>query len=270
MRDRPLIGISPDEVTSQKTNKENFGLPPAYSDAVHRAGGIAVLMTPPVTAGGRLDTALFREAYELFDGILLSGGLDLNPDRYGQEPLPTTDPGKALYDEVLEQVIEWRDQDGKPLLAICRGMQALNVARGGTLHQHLPDLDSNTKHLKAFDDPAAAMHRLQILPGSNYSRIMGVEEDEVNSFHHQAPDKIGRGLVVTARAPDGIVEVIESENSDSAVIGVQFHAELMPHCAPLFEDLVTQSALHSQMRRVVSLVPIEAPPEPPLEAAARV
>ena len=195
-----------------------------YMRTLDAAGAIPVVL-PPIG-----DT----EAYlDRLDGIVLSGGPDLDPAAYGaverHAELGPTEPSLdafelALLDGALER--------GMPILAICRGMQALNVACGGTLHQHVPG------H-RQTELATEATHQVEITAHSRLHRMVRTRKLGVNSFHHQAVDQIGEGLRVTARATDGTIEAIEG---DGFVVGVQWHAETLMAHRPLFEALVTAAS----------------------------
>jgi putative glutamine amidotransferase len=149
------------------------------------------------------------------EGIVLSGGSDVNPLRYEQAPHPETDPPDDSRDEREIAAVVAAVQKRLPLLAICRGLQLMNVALGGTLHQHIDGHDR-----KGEPD----VHAARVEPSSRLAEIVCTEEYSVNSRHHQAADRIGQGLVVTARASDGVIEAVEIPASPFA-LGVQWHPE---------------------------------------------
>jgi putative glutamine amidotransferase len=157
------------------------------------------------------------------DGIVLIGGQDVDPQAYGEEPGPSTqapDPRRDAFESALALMATQRDL---PLLAICRGHQVLNVTRGGTLHQHLPDVVGHTRH-----SPGRAVYgrtHVEIEPGSKLARALGVTTKEVDCYHHQAIDRLGRDLVVVARADDGVIEAVE-DPSKPFLVGVQWHPEV--------------------------------------------
>ena len=172
-------------------------VPAGYSHAVVEAGGLPVMIPPFAGTPQLLDR---------LDGLIFSGGSDLAAELYGQTQHPDTlgvIPHRDRSElELLGEALE-RDL---PVLGICRGMQLVNVIRGGSLHQHLPELVDGSLHKAA--PGTFATHDVAIEPGSRLSQLLGARV-QVHSCHHQAPDRIGRGLAVTARAPDGIVEGIE-------------------------------------------------------------
>jgi putative glutamine amidotransferase len=189
-----------------------------YLKAIERAGGLPVVM-PPMNQDA-VEPLLDRLA-----GICLSGGPDLDPSAYGAAAHPELGPVEKELDDFEIAIAGAADRRGMPVLAICRGAQALNVARGGTLEQHLPDrVDSLDHRQKAAGD--VTTHAVRVMPDSRLAKLMGERRIKVNSFHHQAVDKHGDGLVAVAWAPDEVVEGLEAEDRDF-VIGVQWHAECL-------------------------------------------
>jgi putative glutamine amidotransferase len=204
-----------------------------YLEAIGRAGALAMVVPP-------LPGPAIPALLERVDGICLSGGPDLHPDAYGAEPhaaLGPTEPRLDAFELALARAADERDL---PILAICRGMQVLNVARGGTLHQHLPDVVGDTVTHRQQGKPGAPAHGVAVDPDCRLAAILGHRHVQVNSFHHQAVDALGERLMVTARAEDGTVEGVEAVDR-SFVVGVQWHAEcLVDHDeqAALFTALV--------------------------------
>ncbi len=197
-----------------------------YLRTLDAAGAIPVVL-PPV------GTDHLMPLLDRLDGICLSGGPDLDPAAYGaqtrHEQLGPTEPSLDAFELSLARLALHR---GLPILAICRGAQALNVACGGTLHQHI---DGHRQK-----DPAThPTHEVGVQAGSRLHRIVKTRQLSVNSFHHQAVDEVGTGLRVVARAQDGTVEGIEG---DAFTVGVQWHAETLIAHMPLFEALVRAAA----------------------------
>jgi putative glutamine amidotransferase len=233
----PLIGIVTHEVRAESTpawaaapgRRERDLAPPrlalrlSYTQAVQEAGGLAAVLP----AHGYADDV--EPLLDRVDGLLFSGGPDLDPAVYGQERHPALGPDvdRAADEDALALLAAAAARD-LPVLGICRGMQALNVSRGGTLHQHLPDLTA-LEHRQGHE-PHAAAHPAVVNPGSLLHRLTGAPAVAVNSFHHQAADRIGAGLRACAQAPDGTVEAIW-DPSARFCLGVQWHAELMTHHA---------------------------------------
>ena len=197
-----------------------------YLQRVERAGAVPVVLPPCVSD---LEALMAR-----LDGVCLSGGPDLDPQAYGARErhaeLGPTEPSLDAFELDLARAAIER---GMPLLGICRGSQALNVACGGTLHQHL------SGH-RQVEPGCQATHEVEVLEGTRLAGLIGAGAHAVNSFHHQAVDELGRGLRVAARAADGTVEAIEARSGGFAV-GVQWHAETLAD-ARLFEALVSACA----------------------------
>jgi putative glutamine amidotransferase len=218
---RPTIAItcSVGDIRSGDWDEHAAFSPIAYVRAVQRAGARAILLVPD-----EQDAADPRELLATIDGVILSGGgSDVAPHQYGQPPHEKTapeEPGRDAFELALAQAA--REQD-IPLLGICRGMQLLNVAYGGTLHQHLPDVLAHDEHRVL---PAEfARHRVRIEPGSLAAAATGTNDEAVLSHHHQGPDDIGDGLSVTGRARrDDSVEAIE-DPAARFLLGVLWHPE---------------------------------------------
>jgi putative glutamine amidotransferase len=202
-----------------------------YLDAVRRAGGDPVLLSPEADASER------ARAFAAMDGLLMPGGADLDPRRYGEEPLATTQV-ESGRDEL--EADAWRAARDRrlPVLGVCRGMQAINVFSGGSLVQHVDGHDS-----PPFPSPEARPHPVQIVGTSRLADILGMPDREiieVNSYHHQVvrPDQLGDGLAVSATADDGSqVEAIEASAPDTWVFGVQNHPERAEFTPPEFARL---------------------------------
>lgn len=226
---RPLIGVTTSEVRrAESVNPTPEGEPPRiemalglpYLQALEAAGALPVVMPP-------LDMDAIEPLLDRFDGICLSGGPDLDPETYGAEPHPELGPVEPGLDRFELAVARSADARGVPIFAICRGTQALNIVRGGTLHQHIPERPGDVNH-RQTEAGDVATHHASVEPGSRLAQIIGADAIDVNSFHHQAIDRLGEGLVVTATAPDGEIEAIE-DPSRRFLIGVQWHAETMVH-----------------------------------------
>ncbi len=231
-RVRPLIGVTTSEVRRAETVEPTpEGEPPrhemalglTYLRAIERVGGLPVVIPP-------LDLALIEPLLDRLSGICLSGGPDLHPEAYGAEPDPHLGPTEPDLDRFELAIASAADQREIPLLAICRGTQALNIVRGGTLFQHIPDLhpeaDGDGVHHRQRIPGNEASHTVSIDPSSRLAATIDASTAGVNSFHHQAIDRLGRGLVATAWAEDGTIEAIE-DPTRPYLIGVQWHAELL-------------------------------------------
>jgi putative glutamine amidotransferase len=195
-------------------------LPYDYVSAVQRAGGLALLIPPDV----RLEENP-GEALDHIDALILAGGADIDPAAYGATPHPTTlgaVPERDRSEIALTRAAIERDM---PVLGICRGMQLINVALGGTLHQHVPDLVGGEDHRRNPGSFENSEHDVRLEPGSLAARAAAEEQHETRSHHHQAVDRLGEGLVATGYSTlDDLVETIELPGS-GFVLGVQWHPE---------------------------------------------
>jgi len=249
---RPLIGVTTSEVreaeriqqtpeSEPKVREMVLGL--TYLRALEAAGAVPMVVPPlPEEAIGPL--------LDRLDGICLSGGPDLDPDTYGARRHPELGPTEPDLDRFELAVARRADARELPILAICRGTQALNVARGGSLIQHLPEVSEEIAHRQSTPGSETS-HPIEIEPGSRLAAALGngevvvPDELDVNSFHHQGIERLGGGLKITARAPDGTAEAIE-DPSRPFLIGVQWHAETLvhrPYEAALFRHFVEASRL---------------------------
>jgi len=220
---RPLIGVFTSERHPGKLGtlqRCDEGAPAAelrlgtpYLRAIEAGGGLPVVLAPddPALAGALLDR---------LDGLCLAGGPDLDPLGYGAaDRHARLGPTDRVVDAAELALVHAAEERGLPLLGICRGAQAMNVARGGTLHQHLDD------HRQTHPATEAA-HAVDVAPGTLLAALTGGGTVPVNSFHHQAVDRLGEGLRIAATAPDGTVEAVE-DPSRPFFLGVQWHAEGM-------------------------------------------
>lgn len=213
-----------------------------YLKAVELAGGLP-LVVPPLGQDA-IDPLL-----DQVSGLCLSGGPDLHPAAYQQREHASLGPTWPELDEFELQLVRAADERGLPILAICRGLQVLNVARGGTLHQHLPDLGSQVTHrqLQPGDQPT---HWIRLTGPSCLAGILRRQRIKVNSFHHQAVDRLGAGLMATSHAPDGTIESLETTDG-RFVLGVQWHAECLtrqPVQLALFQAFVQAAAEFARSR----------------------
>jgi putative glutamine amidotransferase len=245
---RPLIGVTTSEVRSPERVRsipegepkvKELALGLTYMRAVEAAGGLPLVI--PLMDEDAIEPLLDR-----LDGICLSGGPDLDPQHYGANPHTELGPTEPDLDRFELMVARCADAREMPILAICRGTQALNVVRGGVLHQHLPELGEEIPHRQQAPGTQTS-HPIRIDHGSRLAAALGYEQQldvadelDVNSFHHQAIDRLGEGLKVTANAPDGTIEAVE-DPSREFMIGVQWHAETLvhrPYEAALFRHFV--------------------------------
>lgn len=229
---RPRIGISTylEQARWGAWDQPAVLLPHAYVDTVYRAGGVPVLL-PPLPDGA-------AEALDGVDALVVAGGADVDPATYGAQPRESTDEPRRDRDAWEQALVTAALAQAKPVLGVCRGAQVLNVALGGTLHQHLPDVVGHEGHR-----PALARHgrvHVAVDPGSVLAGVLGSVVD-VPCYHHQSMDRLGPGLRATAWADDGTVEGIELEGHDH-VLGVQWHPELDAVDLRLFQSVVAAAA----------------------------
>lgn len=236
---RPLVGIT--TYHRETSGRSRFTVPSAYVDALRASGGLAVLVTPGEDDPGEL--------LERLDALVLSGGGDLDPRSYGAEARAHTYSVSLERDAFELALIGGALERGLPTLAICRGMQILNVALGGDLHVHLPDVVGETVIHRTSQTEAAA-HPVQIETDSRLAARLGGGVDLVPSWHHQAIRRLGAGLRAVAHAPDGVVEAVELPEAPS-LVAVQWHPELAGDSAQgrgLFDWLVAGAAEHARRR----------------------
>lgn len=191
----------------------------SYVNAIVKAGGVPLVL--PVVV------ELIDEFLEAVDGLLLSGGGDIDSQFYNEKPSKWLKNVNPLRDSFELELVRRATRMKIPILGICRGIQVINVALGGTLIQDIKsEIRSSIVHdlTKVSDDFKA--HSVKIDPNSKLAQILGVRELTVNSFHHQAIKRLGKGLKAVARAPDGVIEAVES-TSHGYVVGVQWHPERM-------------------------------------------
>jgi len=219
---RPIIGICTplERARWGAWDSPSFLLPRSYVDAVHRGGAMALLLAP--------DPALVTdpdEALDRVDALMLAGGADIDPGAYGalaHRETGGTVPERDAFEIALTRRALQRDM---PLLGICRGMQLMNVALGGTLHQHLPELLGHEQHRRVLGSFEGADHDVRLVPGSLAARAAGEERHATKSHHHQGIDRLGDGLRITGWAElDDLPEAIELQGNRFA-LGVQWHPE---------------------------------------------
>jgi putative glutamine amidotransferase len=252
---RPLVGVSTSEVRSAgerepvaqgEPPRTELALGERYLEAVRAAGGMPVILAP--VESDSVDSLLRR-----VDALCLSGGPDLDPAAYGVHRHPELGPTDPELDRFELALARGAVARGLPVLGICRGMQVLNVALGGSLHQHLPDLGGQVNHRQqtASGEPS---HRVTLARNSRLTKVIARRYVEVNSFHHQGLHALGRGLSVAGRAADGVVEAVEAPGR-RFTFGVQWHAECLvdrPEHLALFRGLVRAARGHEVAPRMVA------------------
>jgi putative glutamine amidotransferase len=247
---RPAIAISTPVTHASYGvwNQESVVLPAGYVEAVSRAGGVALMVAP--------DPDLTLEPDELLrrvDGVIVSGGVDVDPASYGAEPHPETH-GSTPERDAFEIALTRRAVElDMPVLGVCRGMQILNVAFGGTLHQHLPDVFGHENHRRVAGSFENADHDVELRPDSLAAYAAGELVHITKSHHHQGVDVIGEGLSVTGTSTlDGLVEAIELPGQ-RFVLGVQWHPEADPR-SPVIGALVQAAVAYRDGRTPASAV----------------
>jgi putative glutamine amidotransferase len=241
----PLIALT----TSVTPDDDPGSTPPrahlnrAYVLAVQRAGGVPLLLPP------YLDPPALQALWDRLDGLVLTGGGDIDPEWFGQRRHPKAEAVSQARDELEIEAARRALHQGLPVLAICRGAQVLNVALGGSLHQHVPDAYPTSPIDHAQREPRQrATHEVKVMvEGTQIGAILGAGDLKVNSFHHQAIDRLGRGLRDVAWAPDGVIEAVEGEDDRGFVVGVQWHPEDLVDHDPAARSLF--GALISAARR---------------------
>jgi putative glutamine amidotransferase len=191
-----------------------------YVQALEQAGLVPVVI-PPLGGG----VAAARSVMRAVRGLVLTGGEDVDPARYAAEPHPALGATHAARDDTEVAHASVARERGRPTLAICRGVQLLNVAFGGTLVQDLPSERPGDVEHEERGARGTRTHRVVIEPGSRLAASLGATRLVVNSMHHQAVDAVGKGLLATAHAPDGVVEGVESDAPEWWAVGVQWHPE---------------------------------------------
>lgn len=215
-------------------DQEAVLLPVSYLEAVRRAGGMPLLLAP----GDEDDDP--RELLDIVDGVLLAGGADIDPQLYGAARHPETHDCVPRRDRFEIGLVRAAMAADVPVLGICRGMQVINVACGGTLHQHLPESHGHHEHRRVKGSFDGADHDVRVQPGSLAARVTGELTHHTKSHHHQGVDRVGEGLAVTGRAVlDDLPEAIEAP-ANRFVLGVQWHPEA-DEASPVIGALVAAS-----------------------------
>jgi putative glutamine amidotransferase len=248
-----MIGVTVSEIRAKEdAQRVRHGEPTqtemtlglAYMRAIERAGGLPVALPP-------LKSENVDPLLDQLSGLLLTGGPDLDPACYGAEPHPELGPIDHDVDVFEVALCRQADRRGIPILGICRGAQVLNVARQGSLIQHLPEISSGAIEHRQVEPGDRTTHEVRVAPDSGLAQTTGGGPVDVNSFHHQAIDRLGLGLRAVAWAQDGVIEAIEADEGQDGhfVLGVQWHAETLIEEAEqlaLFERLVAAAELTVQ------------------------
>lgn len=215
-------------------------LPQQYFDSVTASGGAAVLL-PPQPQPERAASAVL----DGLDGLILTGGLDVQPELYGAERHPLTDPARPDRDAWELALLAGARGRGIPVFGICRGLQLINVALGGTLHQHLPDALGTERY--RIGGGVFAENTVEVAEGTRLAGLVGAGAFGVHSYHHQGIDSLGDGVLVTAVTDDGLVQAFEAPG-DEYLVAVQWHPEENAADRRLFLGLVAAASAHRAAR----------------------
>lgn len=245
---RPLIAVAGRIAAAGRVSRSAISFAGrVYLDAILRAGGEPITLSPREI---RHDDAV--ELLDRFDGLVLMGGADVDPHLYGQQRQPHVYGVNAEQDHFEMALVHAALALKTPVLAVCRGIQIVNVALGGTLIQHIGDIPGVVEHAPS-KFPAGqdfVLHDVEVTKGTKLSAVMGSVRARVASFHHQGLDTIGSGLKVTATSSDGLVEALEHTGSGQWILGVQWHPEdtaaTDPRQQSLYDALVKRAGRQSK------------------------
>lgn len=228
---RPVVGLTTylEQARQGVWDVRASFLPAQYVEHVTACDAAAVLL-PPQSAPDESAAAVV----DGLDALILTGGLDVQPELYGADRHPATDPPRPDRDAWELALLRQAIDRGIPVLGICRGLQLINVAFGGTLHQHLPDLIGSDRY--RLGGGRFAVTTVEVAAGTRLAGLIGAGPADVRSYHHQGADRIGDGLVVTARSADGVVQALEGAG-DAFLVAVQWHPE-EDEQLPLFHGVV--------------------------------
>jgi putative glutamine amidotransferase len=233
---RPLIGIPCHAGFREGSGRPIYCNNRVYIHAIEHAGGVPILI--PVLN----DLSMFETLLPRLDGLLLPGGLDINPSRYGEEPHPFLGDLTLELDEMELTMTRWALDEDLPTIGICRGIQLLNVALGGTLYQDLPSqYPGSLRHMNLNLPRNQVVHKVYVDAGSRMEQVLGTREFMANSLHHQAIKEPGKGVLISGRSEDGVAELLEAPDY-RFVMAMQCHPEEIylqePVCARFFAAFV--------------------------------
>ena len=237
---KPIIGLTARRLADDRVRGwtgAGMGERDKYLDRVRAAGGIPILLDPACDPRHDVVSIIDR-----IDGLILTGGPDIEPRRYGEVAHPEVYGTDAIVDDFEFSCVHAAYSTRTPLLAICRGLQVVNVAFGGTMHQHIPDLDGVEAHGRPGVRDGEYHHVVTLSADSRVARVMGTTTPTSSCHHHQSADQLGDGLRVVGRAADGIVEALEHHDTSWCSLAVEWHPEDTaiddPAQQALFDELV--------------------------------
>ncbi len=232
---RPVVGLTTylEQARQGVWDVRASFLPAQYVEHVTACGAAAVLLPPQPAVDAAASAAL-----DGLDAVILTGGPDVQPELYGADRHPATDPPRPDRDAWEFALLRHALDRAIPVLGICRGLQLINVAFGGTLHQHLPDVFGADRY--RLGGGRFATNTVEVARGTRLAGLIGAGRADIRSYHHQGADRVGDGLVVAARSADGLVQALESAG-DSFLVAVQWHPEEDENLR-LFEGLVAAAA----------------------------
>lgn len=242
---RPVIGLTTylEQAKQGVWDVRASFLPQQYFDSVTASGGVAVLLPPQPSPEAAASAVL-----DGLDGLILTGGLDVQPELYGAPRHPLTDPARADRDAWELALLAGARERGIPVFGICRGLQLINVASGGTLHQHLPEALGTERY--RIGGGVFAENTVEVDADTKLAGLLGAGPFGIHSYHHQGVDRVGDGLVVTARTDDGLVQAFEAPGDDY-LVAVQWHPEENSADRRLFLGLVAAADAYAASRRGV-------------------
>jgi putative glutamine amidotransferase len=255
MKIRPVIGLAAETLGAEPVHTSpGWVMEQRYVQVLAGLGAV-----PWIIPLLDRDEETLRSIYPFLDGLFLTGGVDIDPSCYRHQRHPRcgrTDPPR---DWTETRLLEWAMCDRKPILGVCRGLQMINVALGGSLLQDVPTqlagaIEHDSLPTAGSNNSNLVMHPVRIAAGTNLLNIIGAAEIEVNSTHHQAIGELARGLAASAWAPDGLIEAIEaSDNDDAYLVAVQWHPEDMARTVPamrrLFESFLEAAGAFHRTRK---------------------
>ncbi len=257
LRYRPLIGVTTQTLQSIEGIPEGLPTSVVMNQRYYLAAAAAGPVLVPLLGN---DTSTLREIYDRLDGVLIPGGVDIDPSQYGEAPHEKLGHLDQPRDTTELQLARWAIEEKKPLLGVCRGVQVMNVACGGTLFQDIEAQVPGAIRHDCFPQFGFARdfraHEVSLEAGSKLRETMQADRVQVNSLHHQSINKLGARLRATAFAPDGVVEGVEIVGDDSFAVGVQWHPEAFDAtdrpASLLFEAFVREAEQYGAARQLAS------------------